>query len=112
MAGQGFDPHFSFSWPTARIGVMEGDSAVQAIYGADLDKFKKEDKPVPEDLQRRIDQTRADYDRWLQATYAAARGQCDAVIDPVDTRKVLGMAFDVACSNPRPEHLTLELLQS
>ena len=33
MAGQGFDPHFTFSWPTARIGVMEGDSAVQAVLG-------------------------------------------------------------------------------
>ena len=31
MAGQGFDPNFTFSWPTARIGVMEGDSAVKAI---------------------------------------------------------------------------------
>jgi hypothetical protein len=31
MAGQGFDPNFTFSWPTARIGVMEGDSAVQAL---------------------------------------------------------------------------------
>ena len=33
MAGQGFDPIFTFSWPTARIGVMEGDSAVQAVHG-------------------------------------------------------------------------------
>ena len=32
MAGQGFDPNFTFSWPTARIGVMEGESAVQAIH--------------------------------------------------------------------------------
>src|SRR3954468_17546402 len=41
MAGQGFDPNFTFSWPTARIGVMEGDSAVQALYSAELDKLKK-----------------------------------------------------------------------
>ncbi len=38
MAGQGFDPNFTFSWPTARIGVMEGDSAVQAVHGPDLEK--------------------------------------------------------------------------
>ncbi len=56
MAGQGFDPNFTFSWPTARIGVMEGDSAVQAVFGPELDKLKKEGKPVPEDLQKRIDQ--------------------------------------------------------
>ncbi len=33
MAGQGFDPTFTFAWPTARIGVMEGDAAVQAVHG-------------------------------------------------------------------------------
>ena len=40
MAGQGFDPNFTFSWPTARIGVMEGDSAVVALYSAELEKHK------------------------------------------------------------------------
>ena len=38
MAGQGFDPNFTFSWPTARIGVMEGDSAVQALFSIELEK--------------------------------------------------------------------------
>ena len=38
MAGQGFDPHFAFAWPTARIGVMEGDAAVQAVHGPELEK--------------------------------------------------------------------------
>jgi acetyl-CoA carboxylase carboxyltransferase component len=33
MAGQGFDPDFIFSWPTGRMGVMEGESAVQAVHG-------------------------------------------------------------------------------
>ncbi len=54
MAGQGFDPHFSFAWPTARIGVMEGDSAVQAVHGPELAKYKASGEPVPEELQRRI----------------------------------------------------------
>ena len=40
MAGQGFDPNFTFSWPTARIGVMEGESAVMALYSAELEKAK------------------------------------------------------------------------
>ncbi len=52
MAGQGFDPNFTFGWPTARIGVMEGDSAVQAIHGPELERLKAEGKPVPQDLQR------------------------------------------------------------
>ena len=59
MAGQGFDPNFTFAWPTARIGVMEGDSAVQAVHGPELAKIKEENRPVPEELQRKIEKTRA-----------------------------------------------------
>src|SRR6202034_2932785 len=50
MAGQGFDPHFAFGWPTARIGVMEGDSAVQALFSAELEKLKATGQVMPEDL--------------------------------------------------------------
>ena len=41
MAGQGFDPDFIYSWPTGRMGVMEGESAVQATFGSQLEKLKK-----------------------------------------------------------------------
>jgi acetyl-CoA carboxylase carboxyltransferase component len=94
MAGQGFDPNFTFSWPTARIGVMEGDSAVVALYSAELEKAKG--GPLPEELKEAIERTRADYERWLDARYAAARGHCDSVIDPHDTRQILSFALE-AC---------------
>ena len=110
MAGQGFDPNFTFSWPTARIGVMEGDSAIQAIYGPDLEKLKSTRQAMPEELENRIAQTRSDYERWLDAKYAAARGHCDAIVDPKTTRSVLDFAFEIACGNEKPEHLPLELL--
>src|SRR5579883_1996588 len=98
MAGQGFDPNFTFSWPTARIGVMEGDSAVMALYSAELEKVKG--GPLPEELREAVERTRADYERWLDARYAAARGHCDAVIDPLDTRQVLSFALE-ACMEHR-----------
>ncbi len=97
MAGQGFDPNFTFSWPTARIGVMEGESAVKALFPGVTSS--------PE-----IDQTRADYERWLDAKYAAARGHCDAVIDPLDTREVLTLALEVAMNRPRATPLIPETL--
>jgi 3-methylcrotonyl-CoA carboxylase beta subunit len=96
MAGQGFDPTFTFSWPTARIGVMEGESAIVALYSAELDRYKGE--PLPDELKQAIDRTRADYERWLDAKYAAARGHCDAVIDPLETRAILD--FALAASRP------------
>ena len=110
MAGQGFDPNFTFSWPTARIGVMEGDSAVQAVYGPELQRLRAAGEPVPKELEAKIAQTRSDYERWLEAKYAAARGHCDALLDPLETRRVIDLAFDVACSNEKPEHVPLQLL--
>jgi acetyl-CoA carboxylase carboxyltransferase component len=110
MASQGFDPHFAFAWPTARIGVMEGDAAVQAVHGPELEKLKAGGAAVPEDLEKRMAQTRADYERWLDARYAAARGQVDALIDPLATRRVLAFAFDAACAHGHREHLVVETL--
>lgn len=108
MAGQGFDPHFTFAWPTARIGVMEGDAAVQAVHGPELAKLKESGEPVPADLEARIAQTRADYEQWLDAKFAAARGHVDAIIDPLETRRVLQFAFEAAAGSR--EHLALETL--
>jgi acetyl-CoA carboxylase carboxyltransferase component len=110
MAGQGFDPNFTFSWPTARIGVMEGESAVGAIYGPELEKLKTAGQSVPAELAAKIAQTRADYERWLDAKYAAARGHCDAIIDPAETRAVLDFAFQAASVHERTEHIPLELI--
>lgn len=110
MAGQGFDPNFTFSWPTARIGVMEGDSAVQAVYGQELDKLKAAGKPAPPELQHRIDKTRADYERWLDARYGAARGHCDAIIDPLETRRVLSFVLDASAYSRHRGHLALETI--
>ncbi len=110
MAGQGFDPHFTLAWPTARIGVMEGDSAVMAVHGTELQKYKAAGEAVPAELQQLIDRTRADYERWLDVKFAAARGHCDAVIDPLETRAVLDFALEIAmaCGNRTP--LALETL--
>ncbi len=98
MSGQGFDPTFAFAWPTARIGVMEGESAVMAVHGHDIERYQRDKKALPKELEERIARTRADYDRWLDARYAAARGHVDAVIDPTDTRDVLAFALDAACA--------------
>jgi acetyl-CoA carboxylase carboxyltransferase component len=100
MAGQGFDPNFTFSWPSARIGVMEGDSAVQALFSVELEKLKATGQVMPEDLEEAIARTRADYENWLDARYAAARGHCDAIIDPLESREILSAALEVCGKGP------------
>ncbi|HEX8849367.1 MAG TPA: acyl-CoA carboxylase subunit beta [Gemmatimonadaceae bacterium] len=102
MAAQGFDPDFIFSWPTGRMAVMEGESAVQAVHGPAIEKAKKSGKPVGSELQAQVEEMRADYERQLDARYAAARGFVDAIVYPEDTRAVLAMALRASLHNEGP----------
>ncbi|PYO91860.1 MAG: propionyl-CoA carboxylase [Gemmatimonadetes bacterium] len=87
MAGQGFDPDFIVSWPTGRMGVMEGESAVQAVYGADA--------ATPANAAA-VDAMRADYEHQLDAKFAGARGFVDAILTPEETRDTLAFLLEVS----------------
>ena len=102
MAGQGFDPDFIFSWPTGRMAVMEGESAVQAVHGPAMTKAAAEKRPLDAETQRAVDEMRADYEHQLDARYAAARGYVEAIVYPEETRDVLAHAFRASLSNPGP----------
>ena len=93
MAGQGFDPDFIVSWPTGRMGVMEGESAIQAVYGAEAAK--------PEHAAA-VDAMRADYDQQLDARFAAARGFVDAIVAPDETRDILAFLLAVTAEYHGP----------
>lgn len=93
MAGQGFDPDFIFSWPTGRMGVMEGDSAVQATFGSQLEKLKKSGQSPDEALNEEMDKVRQTYDTELDAKYAAARGFVDAIVTPEITRAAIELSL-------------------
>jgi acetyl-CoA carboxylase carboxyltransferase component len=102
MAGQGFDPDFIFSWPTGRMAVMEGEAAVQAVHGPEIDKAKRAGGEPSAELTAAMDEMRADYEHQLDARYAGARGYIDAIVYPEDTRDVLAMALRTALQNPGP----------
>ena len=102
MAGQGFDPDFIYSWPTGRMGVMEGDSAVQAVFGSQLEKLKKSGQTPDAALLAEMDKVRETYDQELDAKYAAARGFVDAVIAPEFTRDALELALRTSLNYSGP----------
>lgn len=104
MAGQGFDPDFIFSLPTGRMGVMEGDSAVQAIFGTQLDKLKATGKEPDDALLAEMQKVRETYDRELDAKHAAARGLVDAIVTPEDVRESLILALKT-CLNTSSPHI-------
>ena len=102
MAGQGFDPDFIFSWPTGRMGVMEGEAAVQAVHGPEIDEAKKKGTDLSKETKDHMQEMRADYEHQLGADYAGARGYIDAIVYPEETRDVLAMALRAALQNPGP----------
>src|SRR5438270_519311 len=102
MAGQGFDPDFIFSWPSGRMGVMEGDSAVQAVFGSELERLKKSGEEPNTELELEMNKVRQTYERDLDAKYAAARGFVDAVIAPEETRDGLELALRLSLNYSGP----------
>jgi acetyl-CoA carboxylase carboxyltransferase component len=102
MAGQGFDPDFILSLPTGRMGVMEGESAVMALFSAQLEQLRAQGLVPDEDITTRMDDVRAEYDRQLDARFAAARGFVDEVVLPHELRPALGLLLRAALQNPGP----------
>lgn len=102
MAGQGFDPDFIFSWPTGRMAVMEGESAIQAVHGTAIEQAKQQGAPLPPEVVRSIENMRAEYEQQLDARYAGARGYIDAIVYPDETREVLALALRASLQNRGP----------
>jgi acetyl-CoA carboxylase carboxyltransferase component len=69
------------------MGVMEGESAVQAVYGGDAAK--------PENTAA-VEAMRADYEHQLDARFAGARGFVDAILTPEETRDTLAFLLEVS----------------
>lgn len=102
MAGQGFDPDFILSWPTGRMGVMEGESAVMAVHGPEIQKAQAAGKPLAPDKQAVVEAMRADYEAQLDAKFAAARGFADAILTPDETRDQLAFLLRVVANYGGP----------
>ena len=81
---------------------MEGESAVRAAFGSKLDQAAESGEPLDEATEQAIAHTREEYDRQLDARYAAARGFVDAILTPEDTRHAIELSLRSAVQNPAP----------
>ena len=99
MAGRAYSPRFLFSWPNSRISVMGGEQAasVLATVHRDADSWTEEQA---EEFKAPI---RQKYEDEGNPYYATARMWDDGVIDPVQTRDVLGLAFAACLEAPIAE---------
>ena len=99
MCGRGFTPDFAFSWPTARTAVMGAEQAALTMAIVMEDGARARGLPVDvegiETMKQKIIQT---FESQMSAFYTSGAVLDDGVIDPRDTRNVLGMALSVCLS--------------
>jgi 3-methylcrotonyl-CoA carboxylase beta subunit len=100
MCGKAYDPRFIYAWPTARIAVMGGEQAAKTLLQIQVSALKAKGKEIdPAEEKRLFDEIKGRYDQQTSTFYAAARLWVDAIIDPVDTRRVIAEGLQAAAHN-------------
>ena len=97
MCGRAYEPRFLFMWPNARISVMGGE---QAATRAGARCAGNAARPAADEEEAFKAPIRAQYERQGHPYYATARLWDDGIIDPADTRRVLGLALSAALNAP------------
>ncbi len=97
MCGRGFDPRFIFAWPSARTAVMGGAQAAKVMDIVNRGKLERAGQPVNDEaLKAMSDALQARLDKESTALFGTARLWDDGIIDPRDTRRILGLCLDLA----------------
>ena len=112
MCGKAYDPRFIYAWPTAKIAVMGGEAAAKVLLQIEVASLKKEGKEItPEAENALLNKIKGRYDAQTSPYYAAARLWVDAIIDPIDTRKVISEGIKAANNNPEIGELRTGVFQ-
>ncbi|OED41397.1 methylcrotonoyl-CoA carboxylase [Endozoicomonas sp. (ex Bugula neritina AB1)] len=104
MCGRAYDPRFLWSWPNTRISVMGGEQAAGVLAQVKKEALKRKGVELTEEQENAIKQPIIeDYEHQGNPYYASARLWDDGVIDPADTRNVLGLSLSAALNAPIEE---------
>jgi acetyl-CoA carboxylase carboxyltransferase component len=97
MCGKAYDPRLIVGWPTAEIAVMGGAAAAKVLLQIEVATLKaKGEEITPEREKELFDTIKNRYDTQISPYYAASRLWIDAIIDPIETRKVISMGIEMA----------------
>ena len=103
MCGRAYDPRFLWMWPNARISVMGGEQAASVLATVRRDGIEgKGGEWSAEDEEAFKAPIRDQYEHQGSPYYSTARLWDDGIIDPLDTRRVLGMGLEAAANAPIP----------
>jgi 3-methylcrotonyl-CoA carboxylase beta subunit len=104
MCGRAYGARFLWTWPNSRISVMGGEQAAQVLATVRRDAAQARGQSWPESEQQEfLSAIRGQYETQGHPYYATARLWDDGVIDPLDSRRVLGLALHLAICGPGPK---------
>ena len=101
MCGRAYGPRFLFMWPNARISVMGGEQAANVLATVRRDALREGQTWSEEDEADFKKDIRESYDRQGSPYYSSARLWDDGIIDPAQTRDVLGLCLSASANAPR-----------
>ena len=97
MCGRAYDARFLYSWPNSQISVMGMEQAIKTLTQIRLKSLQRQGKTLSNDEKEKITQNIADdYMEKSSAYYSTSELWDDGIIDPADTRKVLGISLSAA----------------
>ncbi len=112
MCGKAYDPRLIFSWPSAELAVMSGNSAAKVLLQIEKASMEKKGLKVSEKEESALFQKiKQRYDDQISPYYAAAHLWTDAIIDPLDTRKWISMGIEAANQAPPERSFNMGVLQ-
>ena len=101
MCGKAYDPRLIVAWPTAKIAVMGGEQAAKVLLQIEKSSLKRQCKSISKDQQEKLLKNITErYNQQTSPYYAAARLWLDAIIDPLETRKLISMGIQAANNAP------------
>lgn len=101
MCGKAYDPRLIVAWPTAKIAVMGGSQAAKVLLQIQMASMKRDGlEPSEAEEKALYEKIKNRYDEQTTPLYAASRLWVDAIIDPVETRKVISMGIEMADHAP------------
>ena len=113
MCGKAYDPRLIVAWPTAQLAVMGGEQAAKVLLQIEKASLKAKGEEIDTAKEKELLKMITDkYDKQTSPYYAASRIWTDAIIDPLDTRKVISMGIEAANNAPIKESYNPGVIQS
>ena len=113
MCGKAYDPRLIVGWPTSKVAVMGGAQAAKVLVQIEVASLKAKGEKITQEKETELyNKIKDKYDIQTTPYYAASRLWMDAIIDPLETRKIISMGIEMANHSPITNPFILGLLQT